>query len=569
MQPQPHPISSDRSTVDVSPAAALAVARAAWFRGDFNACLDALEALDPVCADDATRVEGVLVRARALQRLRRYTDVVELLDPLLPTFASVDEACTARLLHAASLSRSGQTERGLQLLADVATAAQALHAHRTIQAEIAHARALAHWLERDLDKTAALAAEAEAAGADVISVRAIQLLGFVALANQQYPEALEIFRRAYAAYQSCAQLDADLAEAIVVQIASLEVSLLSNRIRGTHPQPGAPDRRRTWAFGISPPTAPSLARMQIAELDAWLCIHDGDKDGALRLARQAQDLAPSTPWLVWALANRSSIVYACREPDSANEHAQHAFDLSRAIDWNATSGEERVALLLLVEALAVCDPPAAIATYGRYAALRTPMSANEIFSDDPRLRVLELVAHGIIRRLAGAPTGAREFLKQAHVLARRHGIVWREAMIWIELDATSTPDTPAGDHYLEPAAILVREHFPTSAYFQSRLGRWAQAYEDPIVSELTITQREVLRHLLDGLDTDAIAAVRGCSPNTIRNHTARLREAFAVDSNDKVVVACYRRGIDAAALAKPVITTLRPDADVARLATGA
>jgi hypothetical protein len=125
-----------------------------------------------------------------------------------------------------------------------------------IRAEIAYYRALAHWVRREYPEADRLAAAVEAAHADVLSVRATQLRAFVASAMAQFSQALALFRRAHFAYASCRGRDIDLATQILLQIASLEMTLRSAAVPGTHAKPGGRTiAGTTWGPAVETVTA--------------------------------------------------------------------------------------------------------------------------------------------------------------------------------------------------------------------------------------------------------------------------------------------------------------------------
>lgn len=538
MQPQRIQFGSevDRSP---TPTGSVAFARDAWFRGDFDACLKWLDdAADP-SADAALRDEAVLLRARALYRLRRFGEVVGLLGPILTSFRSVDEACTARMLHASAVSQAQSPEHGLALLADVALAADALQAHPAIRGEIAYFRALAHWTKRELDAALRFAQAAESVRADVISVRATQLRGFVAVTQHRYREALHLFRAALQTYWRCRERDAFLAETIVLQIASLEVTLRSASVPGTH---AGAEARRTRPFGESEPETCSLPRLQTIVLDGWLYAHDGDAGNAYRHMRLATELAPSPPWRAWALTERAAIAAAFGEVHAAREHAAQALELAAQVDWNATVGEERVTLLMLAEVLAAVDPPAAGPLLDRYDALSAPIEAAQVISDDPRREGLEQHVRGLVARTRGDAAGARAWLQRAFATFRDCGKIWRAALSLIELDAASALAPASEELSLDTAARIVRENFPHS-FLARRLLSWENGYGDPVAARLTRTQREILRHLLAGSVPKEIAASTGRAYKTVRNHVEAIEQLFGVHSVPELIVACYRRGL--------------------------
>ncbi len=512
--------------------AALGDARSAWSRGDFDGCIAGLDEIGALSPRSVAWVEATLLRARSLYRLRRYDETIALLAPILREFVDGDESCTAHMLLGSSIARSGDVDRGLEILETTAAKAEAAGVHRAIRAEIAHARALGHWARRELDEAERLARLAEGAGADIISVRATQLRGFVALAQQRLVEALALFNLTFDAYWRCRERDADLAAMIVHQIAVLEIVLRSRTVHGTH---AIPDRRRVRDAWDTTPAAPSVARMQTAALDAWLFALDGDRDSAFRKVRRAEEMAAGDPWRVWALANRASIAAAFGEIGSAREHAALAAELSEKVVWGETTGEERVGLLLLAEILAVTDSAAASAMLSIFDALPGPMNPDHAASADPRIRALEDYVRGVVLRVTGHPAAANELVMKAARSYEACGHLWRTALARLELHVIS----PHGGHF-DAARAIVAEHFPNS-FLARRVG--IDTVSDPIVARLTPAQRDVLALLLDGLSAREIATHSGRAYNTVRVHIDRLREAFQASSIHALVVDCHRRGI--------------------------
>ena len=374
-------------------------ARDAYFRGDFDACFAALDSANGLASEEQR--EALLLRARTLLRVLRFDDVVTLLGPVLASFTVVDEACTARMLHAVGVLRSGRKdsiERGMALLAEVQAAAVGLKAHRAIRGEIEYWIAFGHWMLRDFQSTLKHAYVAEAAEADVISVRAASLRGYVAAAKEHYNEALALFRSALEKYRTCRERDADLVERIVVQIAALEVALRSAAVCGTHNLP--PDIGTRVAEVQPDRERPGVFRMQIASLDSWLYAFDGDRAAAYRYARLAEHLAPDSAWRLWALANRAQITAAFGDVAVAAEFAADALEIVDTIDWSAAN-EERTGLLLLSEALAITNPIAAVEVLRRYDELTPDVDRALMMHDDVRLWILETFVRALVHRIRG------------------------------------------------------------------------------------------------------------------------------------------------------------------------
>lgn len=493
------------------------------------------------------RDESLLLRARALYRMLRYDDVIAVLAPVVTTFASSDATATARMLLGTALARAGEADEGLRELTEAAEDAEGAGVHRAIQAELAHARALAYWLRGEYHQALRFAAAAERANADVISVRAAQLRGFVAVSQRKFPEALRLFRSALDRYRLCHERDGLLADQTVLQVASLELTLRSAGEPGTHRTFEA-RRIRPWEPDLS--GSCSTACLQRMALDGWLYALDGDSASAFALMRQADDLAPTAAWHAWALAQRAGLALAFNEASSARDLAAQAQAAVRNVDWETTEGEERVGLLLLAEVLAWLNPAAAPALVARYDGL-PPLNRNHVLADDPRERALELHVRGLVARTTGNVAQAQTLLKEAVREWRGVGNLWRTALALIELDATVSANngspaakwrTAPGEFYLEAATLIVREHFPRS-FLVRKVRNWLGAYHDPVAAALAPHKRQVLRLVLAGLDNKQIATRLSLRYNSVRSYVADLHAAFGTHSDRELFAECVRRGI--------------------------
>ncbi len=519
---------------DVFTPSPLALALEAYLRGDFDACAALLDGANDLGA--AEQREALLLRVRVLLRRFRFSEAAELLGPALDTFRGVDEACSARMLHGIAVTRSGQLQHGLALLLDLHAAARALHPHPTIRAEIAYWIAFAYWLERNYRAALEYAILAEAAKADVISVRAATLRGYVAAAKERYAEALALFRSARRAYHSCRERDADLRDRIESQIAILEVSIRSKDVTGSHTLPGERLPEET------PRNVPGILRSQEAAMEAWLFAFDGDRRNAYGRARVSEDLAINEAWRLWALSNRAQLAVAFGDLDIAHTFATQGLEIVDRVDWNQTTNEERIGLLLLAEALATIAPLSAVTVLQRYDGLTTQIDRSLLFHEDVRLWILETFVRGLVHRIGGDAAEAWKSFNSVYRASRQVGILWRAALALIELDATPLGARPSGQHYLQTAALLVRENFPRS-FLSRRLGRWANVYCDPVAAALARQPREVMRHVLTGRNAKEIATIMSLSEDTVKGYLKTIFRAFGVHSMPELLVACYERGI--------------------------
>jgi DNA-binding CsgD family transcriptional regulator/tetratricopeptide (TPR) repeat protein len=523
-------------------ASSVTAAREAFLRGDFEKCVSELQGR--TFADPRIAAEAVLVLARGLMRLQRSAEVVALLAPVLTTFSTVDEICTAGMLHGMAVALAKSADQGLELLVSIDKFANSKRAIPAIKAEIAYFRAVAHWLKHEYSESARFAAVAERAKVDVVSVRAMELRGFIALAKFQFTQALGFFRRAQGAYAQCRGRDLGLATQIIYQIAFLEMNLRSARIPGTHSNING----RTIPGSSFGPAIASTTRMRLLTADAWLYAHDGDRFTALRKAFDALGIAPTPAWRVWALAWGGGLFQAFGEIGIAHILAEDAAKLADSVDWNATTDEERIGLLYLAEVLAADSPAAAPAMLQRYDGLTSKMDPTRLLRDrdaDPRLAGWDAHVRGMVARAVGDHERAGAWFRKAIDLFHSCGYLWREALALIELDAT--PIDTRGEIPLERAAIIIRDNFPNS-FLAARLGSQVQAYIDPIGRILTPAQRDVLRRLLEGKNPGQIAAETNRGRSTVKTHLHSLHAAFGTHSIAGLLTECQRRGLGLAAL---------------------
>jgi DNA-binding CsgD family transcriptional regulator len=527
-------------------ASAVTASRAAWRRGDFELCISTINTVvAELSPRTAMGADAILLRARAKLRTNRAAEVVNDLRSIVSEFMGSDERFTARMLYASAFARVVDGLEGSALLDSVYRDAK--RAHPSIRAEISYYQALALWTLRRYPEADERARETETARVDVLAVRATELRAYCAFAEARYPDALTLFRAAQTAYARCRERDVDLAAKIVYQVANLEQTLRSAKVDGTHRHPRSriiPDD----AFG-SPNR--SFARMRTRQNDGWLYALDGDARRAFTLMREAQELAPSAAWDIGALSNTALLAAYFGETLSAEQLLISAETKASQLDWSAVSGEERTALLDLVEALCVSGtsaPDRLLAVYDAEAPTADGLSATSV---DTVLAAWIEYVRGLVLRVEGNAGAARAALERAYRQFRANGCMWRAALALIELDATPAPTTARGDFHLETAALLVREHFPHS-FLADRLGRWGNAYRDPIARKLTPAQREVLRYALDGHGAVEIARLCGRAEKTVRKHLTALHEAFGVDTTLRLVAICHARGLGSPAWRSPV-----------------
>jgi DNA-binding CsgD family transcriptional regulator len=202
--------------------------------------------------------------------------------------------------------------------------------------------------------------------------------------------------------------------------------------------------------------------------------------------------------------------------------------LAEDIAWDETSGEERVALLLLAELATIHAPkraPFYIARFNNLGKLRTNI---QHFAFDDRLRAMAAYATGLVRLSSGDRLKAEESLRDAWTTFDRIGYDVRAALTALSLfRATNKP------RWLYLAEDKL-ESYPESWLFRS-LGQLQPATELQ-TNALSKMQSAVTKLVCDGLSTDAIAQKLGISRNTVSNHLKIVYRKLGVNSRGALIV---------------------------------
>jgi DNA-binding CsgD family transcriptional regulator len=534
MLSQPNRNAGASASIDI--AAPLQEARAAWDRGDFVACEQALVGLSCLISP-AQHAELVLLRARALLRLNRPEDAAECVAPALMTLVGDDEQATGQMLLGTAVARSGQVDRGMALLDDAADFASERSVHRAIVAEIDYYRALTLRQRGDIDLADRRAEAASLARADIISARAAALRGWIASDAGRYREAHGFFSAAGRAIESSRVLDLDLSARVAHELAMLECDLRSSTLSGGHRE----RYQRDAATPIVSASSAPVSRLLALVYDAWAFALDGDVTCALDRIWQAESFgrAAGRGWLAVAMTERAAVTRALGEVATARKFAEMAADLIEADDSRDAPGGERFALLTLADELVRFDVARGARMLMRYESLRAD-ERSLIHSHDLRVAAQEHYTTAVVRRELGDQRAAHIEFREAYTLYRRFGYLWRAARALIELDATPLPG--ARQNALETAALIVREHFPRS-FLVPLLGPWTNSIAEHAADSLKPHLREVLRLLAaGGHSTKEIAARTGKTPHTIRSYTRDLRVAFGAHSTPALLARARERG---------------------------
>jgi DNA-binding CsgD family transcriptional regulator len=261
---------------------------------------------------------------------------------------------------------------------------------------------------------------------------------------------------------------------------------------------------------------------------AWAYALRGFHEKAFQYAYFARDIAPSARWITASYCDQAYLARMAGEHRSADALLAHAVACAKETDW-MSPGEERISLLNLVEVVADRDPATARAILSIYDAIEVPVAPALAFAHDVRLGAMESYSRGVALAVSGDRVAAVEQLASAYSTFSSIGYAWRAAAAALRIH-----DVSGEDAWLRYASEAVSEFTQSSVAHEIRRRAEAAAV-DPRVAALTPAQRRVFALLCEGLSDKEIAKKLGISPDTAKNHAARVRLAFGVRSRAALI----------------------------------
>ena len=494
----------------------------AWLAGDAERTLALSGALDRGEADSPP---AILLRARALLRLRRTRDAIVALESPSLANAGAGDAATAAMLLGTAYARSGDVERGLAMLRDAANLPGA--AGIAIRSEIALGTALAHYQRHDLDASAA-ALDGVDPASDIVYARALECRGWIAKCRNDFGAAVAAFEASLAQLDRCRQFDRFLEANLVATLSYIAVELLdfarwnallehSRRVRW---DASGLEYNRFWL---------DMNRSMADEIA-------GRPREALHAARNAAVNAPSAAFALFAQCRRAAVLFSYGELLGFEDLAASIRAEFEPIDLRVLHAFEEVNLPVVVaETLALIgDGPGAAAALHRVDTMSPPQLA--LLHDEPMKRAYFAFVEGLVADANNDALRAQHRYRDALRTFTEIGMTRRALLAALRLGQLN------GDPALH---AFVEEHartLPASSWIRTQSARSAVWRDDPLLAELTRAEREVLGLLYEAKSTAEIAAVRDRSPQTIRNTISKLFRTFAVDNRQALLNECARRG---------------------------
>ncbi len=117
----------------------------------------------------------------------------------------------------------------------------------------------------------------------------------------------------------------------------------------------------------------------------------------------------------------------------AREELAHARTIAAGVNWEETSGQERMILLPLAQSTAFVDPSAAASILNRYRSAKPSMPLHIQLSADPLVQAPESYTAGVIAMSVGSVGEAQDLLSQSFALWREAGCSWRASEAAVRL----------------------------------------------------------------------------------------------------------------------------------------
>ena len=398
-----------------------------------------------------------ILRARTLMRLERLRDAAAELARAAQR-AQDDATAMQRgeiaMLLAATQFRSGDATASEEHLA-AARAYVWSTRDADLHSELDRHTATMRWAQGRLDDAERHARRALSGRSPLHKALALEMVG-----------AIEGGRRHFQTQVACAEEALDVLAQGTCPDVWVEGALLRTLAVLAHQLGLGAVAERVEARALGLAWTPELAQQHYETLRnlAWCAVVAGDHLKAFRLFRESARYAPSTAWQLFSFLDRSYLAREMGERIFAAAELDEAERLASQVRWDATTGGERCALLLLAELVAANDPARAESILARYRAIKPGMSVL-VSQRDGMLRALEAHAFGVVSAAAGQTARAGELLHESFDIWRSSGFVWRATRTAVEL-ADMLGDRRHLDFARDRIAGFPNAWFARSRYFE-------------------------------------------------------------------------------------------------------
>lgn len=482
-----------------------------WGAGDFDACIAELDEIGL----NAHNSDSIFLRARALLRLHKIEDAARWLHLMEGRHTDEDSIATHAMLLGNACARLENFDRANTLFEH----ARSVSPHRTILAETAYYHALSLWQAADYRAARLMLHPALAADQDIVSARARQLLGFIAVAEGKFSEAQEHFYEALDALERCHAQDSHLEATLlhVLSIGEAEVDLhdpqrIDKRI---HAMP--------WTPNLVMEHVQALRHVGLAYARAAM------PDVAMARFIEAAAVCANSPWAVLGFVEAAELCRRNAEPIAASGY----FRLSRriadtSVGWSVVTGEGRLVLLHLAMLCVRCGDVDAARGYLDWYHGPTDggdrLPALSALKRDSRLECIEAHASALVTVSTSGKTGLAQLnavSEEWRRLKYRHRFEEARADMRAFQHASKQQDTSPSTS--APATVVVIPELASAR---------------PI--SLTSQQDRIVRRLVSGAKVSEIANELSVEEKTVRNHLSRLYALFEVPGQMRLLALILR-----------------------------
>ena len=489
-----------------------------WSSGDFNGCL--LD-LDDIGIGRHTSV-SILLRARALLRLQRADDAKKWLTMMESRHTGNDAIATHSMLLGSALSQLQQFDNAAALFESVRHVAP----HPTIVTETAYYHALSLWQARKYPAARSVLQPAIRSEQDIVTARALQLLGFIEISEQNFAEAHRHFEAALQSLIGCRardrHLEATLLHVLSIGEAEVEVRDPARLDRLTHDF--------EWTQSLVTEHAQTLRHIGLA--------YARTNQPGLALDRfiEAASVQCDSPWAILGFIEAANLLHRLGERVSAGAYLRMCDRIANDLCWDDVTGEARLALLHLAASTARNGDGGNARRYldlyyarGRRGARLPPLSA---LNFDSRLQTFERHAEALVHGALGIVDAVQMLADVANDWRRvKYRSRYDEARDDIRAlthrsydigggaencDLDCNVDLPADDR----AAIVERGSARTVT--------------------VTAQQDRIIRQLVCGRTIADIAEDLKLEQKTVRNHLVRVYALFDVSGQSQLLVTILR-----------------------------
>lgn len=416
--PRPEVIIAASVTQLVPRVAPFEEARAAFYAADYDVCLSRLEG--------NTSLDAGLLATRTLLRLRRSGEADRLLQMLshdVEHYGTMRVRAEHALLQAVALSqRDGGTADEVFHTARVLAIASC---DQALVGEVEMLYGVAAFGVGDLERAEKQMDRAVEESTDaVVNCWVRQTRGAIAAVRGNLAAQLDYESHNLDIVCSLPQQDVWLESWVLYNLSVLARELDRQDV-------GLRVRERAALLRWTPATA--LQEFQTFRHLAYTAALAGDAITTFRYLRKSAEAAPSASWRMAVVLDGAFFYRELGERTAMTERVDAAVELSTRIDWESSSGEERFALLELVELLAASDPVAARSYLATYSGVRRDIAPHLIYKLDARPRALESHRRGLVAAALGDFATAAPLLAEAIAFWESRGILWRAATASVDL----------------------------------------------------------------------------------------------------------------------------------------